>query len=125
MENEYIKDEHTWIVLQEIKRAYSKANYSEYVQFDYHKICDHYRIPEEDVSSIDVDELCDEATKVLKTLDLSNKNKVVRDIIDKIIIKERSSVEVWGHLTLFNQKLGYEPESRNCWFAECREVYII
>jgi hypothetical protein len=52
MENENIQDEHVWIVLQEIKNAYSKANYSEYVQFDYHKISDPYRIPEEDIRNI-------------------------------------------------------------------------
>jgi site-specific DNA recombinase len=71
------------------------------------------KVAQDDVNSVSVDELYDEAITVLENLDLSNKNKVVRDIIDKIIIKERSSVEVWGHLTLFNQKLGYEPESRD------------
>ncbi len=83
------------------------------------------KVVQDDVSSIDVDELCEEATKVLKNMDLSNKIKVVRDIIDKIIIKERSSVEVWGHLPLFNQKLGYGTESRDCWVAECGEIYVI
>lgn len=75
------------------------------------------KVTQDDVSLIDIEELCDEAKKVLQNMDLSDKNKVVRDIIDKIIIKERSGVELWGHLPLFNQKLGYEPTSRNCWVA--------
>lgn len=37
----------------------------------------------------------------------------MRDIIDKVIIKERSQVEVWAHVPLYNLKLGHEPQSRN------------
>lgn len=49
-------------------------------------------------------------------MDFSDKFKVVRDIIDKVTIKERSGVEVLCHLPLIAtsaEKLGYEPERRD------------
>ena len=72
---------------------------------------------QEQINTIELDEMCLEATKVLKGLDYSNKTKVVRDIIDRITIKERSGVEVCGHIPLFIQKLGDEPTSRDSRFA--------
>lgn len=72
------------------------------------------QINQEQINTIELDEMCQEATKVLKGLDYSNKVKVVRDIIDRVIVKERSGVEVCGHIPLFAQKLGYEPTSRDC-----------
>ncbi|GEM_PF-2970475 len=56
------------------------------------------------------EDVINEVKKVLKSIDLSNKIAVIKDIIDKVIIQERSGVEVWAHLPLPNiQKLGYEP----------------
>jgi hypothetical protein len=65
---------------------------------------------------IDVDDLVAEAIKVIENLDLSNKFKVVSDIIRKVIIGERSGIEVWINLPLpvvATEKLGYEPISRD------------
>lgn len=77
---------------------------------------------EQKVDKIQVEELCEEAQKVLKSLDLSNKKLIIRDIISKVIIKEEGEVEVRGQLALSNQNMGYEPISRDCGTAECGEV---
>lgn len=70
--------------------------------------------------SIEVDELIEEVKKIIEGIDFSNKFKVIRDIIDKIIISERSGVEIWAHLPLpdtITEKLGYEPQYRDCRFT--------
>lgn len=72
---------------------------------------------------IEVDELVQEAINVVKKIDFSNKFSAIRDIIDKVIVSERSGAQVWAHLPLpvtITEKLGYEPISRDCWFAKCR-----
>lgn len=54
-------------------------------------------------------------------LDLSNKLQVIRDIIGKVVIKERSEVEVICHISLTQlsltsaEKLEHEPISRDSW----------
>lgn len=78
------------------------------------------------VINLKLDDLIDEVKRVLKSFDLNNKIAVIKDIIDKVIIQERSGVEVWAHLPLSSiQKLGYEPIGWDCWVAECREVDIV
>ena len=70
---------------------------------------------------LEADELVEEVKKIIKTIDFSDKFKVIRDIIDKVIVTERSGAEVWAHLPLpvtITEKLGYEPECRNCWFSQ-------
>lgn len=65
---------------------------------------------------VEVDELVKEAQKVVSNLDFSDKFKVVRDIIDRVVVSERSGAEVWAHLPLpatITEKLGYEPDRRN------------
>ena len=80
---------------------------------------------------IGVEELCAETEKVLCTMNFSNKKQVIRDIIEKVIIKERRSVEVWCHISLpqlvtaSTVNVGYEPIRRNSWIAKCGEIYII
>lgn len=70
---------------------------------------------------VSVEEYLAEAGRYLEKLDFSNKIQVVRDIIGKVVIKERSEVEVCAHIPLqfqlATQKLGYEPIGRNYWFA--------
>lgn len=46
-------------------------------------------------------------------MDLSNKFQTVKDIIDEVIISERRGIEVYGHIPLPIQKLGYETECGN------------
>ncbi len=79
-----------------------------------------------EVVNIEADELCAEARKTLKSLKLYDKKNFIRDIIEKVIIKERSEVEVLCHIPLpqlaltSTEKLGHEPIGRNSWTAECR-----
>lgn len=67
--------------------------------------------------NVSVEDYLNEAEKYLGQLDFSNKLQVVRDIIGRVIIKERSEVEVWAHIPLqyqlATQKLGHEPIRRN------------
>lgn len=78
---------------------------------------------------IGVDELCDETEKVLCTMNFSNKKQIVRDIIEKVIIKERRTVEVWCHIllpqliTASTVNVGYEPIGGYRWFGQCWEIY--
>jgi len=81
-----------------------------------------------EVVNIEADELCDEAKKVIKSLELYDKKNFIRDIIEKVIIKERSEVEVLCHIPLPQlsltsaHKLGHEPIGRDRWLAQCRKV---
>lgn len=78
----------------------------------------------ENMVDITPEELYNEAQYVIKTLDFADKQKTVRDLVDKIIIKERSGIEVWAHLPLPSvQKLGYESISRDSGVAECGEEH--
>jgi hypothetical protein len=77
---------------------------------------------------IGVDELVEEVKKVVKNLDFSDKFKVIRDIIDKVIVSERSGAEVWAHLPLpaiITEKLGYEPQRRYCRFTKYGEKHTL
>lgn len=65
---------------------------------------------------VEVDDLVAEAIKVIENLDFSDKIKVVRDIIGKVIVTERSGIEVWAHLPInitTAEKLGYGTERWN------------
>lgn len=79
--------------------------------------------------SIGADELCAEAKKVVTSLDFYNKKNLTRDIIEKIVIKERSEVEVICHISLTQlsltsaEKLEHEPISRNSRPSKCREEH--
>lgn len=72
-----------------------------------------------EIVNIEADELCNEAKKVIKSLDFYNKKNLIRDIIGKVIIKERSEVEVLCHIPLpqlaltSTEKLGHEPIGRH------------
>jgi len=75
---------------------------------------------------ITADEIVSEIFKFIKDIDFSDKFKVIRDIIDKVTIIERSGAEICGHLplpVLITEKLGYEPERRDSRTSKCRKVY--
>lgn len=70
---------------------------------------------------VEVDDLVAEAIKVIENLDFSDKIKVVRDIIGKVIVTERSGIEVWAHLPInitTAEKLGYGTERWNRRFTK-------
>ena len=81
-----------------------------------------------EVVNIEANELCTEAKKVIKSLELYDKKNFIRDIIEKVIIKERSEVEVLCHIPLpqlsltSTEKLGHEPISRDSRTAEFGEI---
>jgi len=75
---------------------------------------------------IEAGELVKEVKKIIEKIDFSDKFKVIRDIIDKVIVSERSGAEIWAHLPLpatITEKLGYEPERRNCRITKRREIH--
>ncbi len=66
-------------------------------------------------ADVDVDELVTEAKQVLEELDWDNKNATVRDIIERVVIRNQMEVEVFVQLPMLqNQKLDYELENRYC-----------
>ncbi len=77
---------------------------------------------------VSVEEYLAEAEKYLEKLDFSNKIQVVRDIIEKVIIKERREVEVLCHIPLPQlsltsaHKLGHEPIGWDCGFTQCGQI---
>lgn len=77
-------------------------------------------------SQITVDELVVESQKVISKFDFTNKFKAVHDIIQKVIVSERSGATVWAQLPLpvtITEKLGYEPQRGYCWFTKRREKH--
>lgn len=73
--------------------------------------------------AISPEELYNEAQSVIKEIDFTDKQGVIRDVVDKVTIKERSGVDVWVHVPLSTQKLGNEPECWNCGITKCREKH--
>jgi len=78
------------------------------------------KIAREGIDSSQLNEIIEEAKKVISKLDLGNKFQVIRDIIDRCIVKGGNTVEVQGHLPLFAVNMGYEPISRYCRSPKCR-----
>jgi len=78
---------------------------------------------------VSVEEYLAEAGRYLEKLDFSNKIQVIRDIIGKVVIKERSEVEICAHIPLqfqlATQKLGYEPIGWDRGAAERGEVHFV
>lgn len=70
------------------------------------------KLGQDELSQITEDDVYREVNATISKIDYSNKAKTVRDIIDKVIIKEGGWVNICGHIPLFTQKLGYEPTSR-------------
>lgn len=65
------------------------------------------------IPQVKVAELCNEAKNVLKSINIQNKTKVIRELVEKIIINENKEVIVWGHLPILTRKLGYGTEDRH------------
>lgn len=79
----------------------------------------------ESINGITIGEIVEEAKKVLKSLDINNKFQLIRDIIDKVIVKGGQEVEVWGHIALPALNMGYEPIGRDSRSSQRREKYAI
>ncbi|MEM3112570.1 MAG: hypothetical protein QXY90_05975 [Candidatus Anstonellales archaeon] len=75
------------------------------------------KITQEGIDPFQLDEIIEEAKRAIAKLDFENKFMVIRDIIDKIIVKGGRTVEVYGHLPLFAVNMGYEPIGRSRCFT--------
>lgn len=75
------------------------------------------KITQEGIDPFQLDEIIEEAKRAIAKLDFENKFMVIRDIIDKIIVKGGRTVEVYGHLPLFAVNMGYEPIGRDTYFT--------
>lgn len=71
------------------------------------------KIAQEGLDLSQLDLICEEAKKIISSLDLANKKEVVRDIITKVIVKGDRKVEVRGRLPLFALNMGYVVTSRD------------
>lgn len=71
------------------------------------------------------DELIEEAKRVIANLDFSNKIKVIRDIIDRCIVKGGNTVDVWGHLNFSTVNMGYELICWDCGPAKCWQEHLV
>lgn len=70
---------------------------------------------------------CKMATEALQQIDPTNKHQVVRDLVDKVIIKESDEVEVCGHIDLKDQPEGLVQRHEN-WdrrFAKRRKIHAV
>jgi len=79
------------------------------------------------LAKVDLNELCEEAQRVIKSLDTADREQVVKDLVEKVIIKKGGDeVETWAHLPLYQAHLmGYGTERRNCGVGECGEVHFV
>lgn len=65
------------------------------------------------VTPAQLDAFCKEVNITLQTLDFRNKTGLIRELVDKVIIYGQQKVEIWGHLPLIAERLGYELENRH------------
>lgn len=75
-------------------------------------------------NKIDINALCEEAIRVIKSRESTNQKQIIKDLVDKIIIKKGGDeVETWIHIPI-NQdhQMGYGAERRDSGVAECGQV---
>lgn len=73
-------------------------------------------------NKIDINALCEEAISVIKSRESTNQKQIIRDLVDKIIIKKGGDeVETWIHIPINQAHLmGYGAKRRNSWTSERR-----
>ena len=65
------------------------------------------------------EELIAGASKVLQSLDLTEKKSIVRKIVTKIVATQKEAT-IWGHIPILaTEQVGLHAEYRNCWAAKC------
>ncbi|MCL5438716.1 MAG: hypothetical protein M1268_01865 [Patescibacteria group bacterium] len=78
------------------------------------------------IDNVELQEFCQEVKEVLGSLNYPTKSLLIKDIIDKIVLKGTTNeVEVMGHIPINHLNIGYELISRDCWTSECGEKYIV
>ena len=83
------------------------------------------KIAQEGIDKNQLELIIEEAKRLIRAQNFSNKFQVVRDIITKVILKGVDKVTVRGRVPLFALNMGYGTESRNCWITECWEKYFV
>ena len=69
--------------------------------------------------SVPIEEYCAEVKEAFSTLNLSNRALLIRDIIDKIVLKGfKNEVDVYGYLSVAHLNMGYGTTNRNRWVAK-------
>lgn len=71
---------------------------------------------------IDINTLCEEAIRVIKSRESTNQKQIIKDLVDKIIIKKGGDeVETWIHIPITQAHLmGYGAISRDSRSSKCR-----
>jgi len=78
------------------------------------------------IDNVELQEFCQEVKEVLQSLNYSTKSLLIRDIIDKIVLKgTKNEVEVMGHIPINHLNIGYELISRDCRSSKCRKKHVI
>jgi site-specific DNA recombinase len=80
------------------------------------------RVQDDNLNTVNVNELCEEAQRVIKSLDTTDRKQVVKDLVEKVIIKKGGDeVETWIHLPLYQaHQMGYGTERRYRRTSKCR-----
>lgn len=107
---------------KEMRRDVNKRKKSEQIDLDKLNLS-----PKEvTINNVELKEFCQEVKEVLQSLNYPTKSLLIKDIIDKIVLKGKTNeVEVMGHLPINHLNMGYELNSRNSWTSERRKVDII
>lgn len=82
------------------------------------------RVSSNKTDKVNLDELCQEAQRVIKSQENSEKRQIIRDLVEKVIIKKGGDeVETWIHIPLYQaHQMGYGIERRNCGTSKRRQV---
>lgn len=68
------------------------------------------------VAKIELEDLCEEAQVVIKSLADTDKKQIIRDLVDRVIIKKGGNeVESWIHIPIQAHYMGYGAKRRNSW----------
>ena len=71
------------------------------------------------IDNVELQEFCQEVKDVLQSLNYPTKSLLIRDIIDKIVLKGNTNeVEVMGHIPINHLNIAYELISRDCRFTQ-------
>jgi site-specific DNA recombinase len=78
-------------------------------------------------NKIDINALCEEAISVIKSRESTNQKQIIKDLVDKIIIKKGGDeVETWIHIPINQAHLmGYGTKRRSCGTAKRGEVNAV
>ena len=76
------------------------------------------------IDNVELQEFCQEVKDVLQSLNYPTKSLLIRDIIDKIVLKGNTNeVDVMGHLPINHLNIAYELNSRNSRTSKRRQIY--